>query len=106
MTNERRIHPRTETRLRTTLRCASAEIEGVVENVGAGGVFFSTGDLEAALDVGAAVVVALHLEDGRVSDSPGVVLRSERYFDGADVRRSFAVKFDEELDVASLGLGA
>ncbi len=106
MANERRIHPRSDTRIPTTLRCGGSGVEGVVENIGAGGVFFSTGDLEVPVEAGTAVQVELHLADGRTSANAGVVLRSDRYFDGSDVRRSFAVKFDAEIDVASLGIGA
>jgi hypothetical protein len=104
MSKERRIHPRTVTRLRTTLRRGDTDVEGVTENVGAGGVFFSTGNLEAGVEVGDSVLITLHLADGGTLTSSGVVLRGERYFDGADVRRSFAVKFEAEIDVASLGL--
>ena len=106
MSRERRIQPRTDTRIRTTFRCGGAAIEGVVENIGAGGVFFSTGELESGVQVGAAVTISLHLDDGQTSDMTGSVLRVDRYFDGAEVRRSFAVKFDADLDVASLGVGA
>ena len=105
MSRERRIHPRTDTRIRATLRCRSDQADGVVENLGAGGVFFSTDDLEAAVDVGDGVVVVLHLDGDATSEHAGAVLRTDRYFDGAGVRRSFAVKFDEEIEVASLRIG-
>jgi hypothetical protein len=106
MSRERRIHPRTVTRIRATLRCGDAEMDGVVENLGAGGVFYSTGDLEAAVEVGDPVTVVLHPDGASDSSQDGRVLRAERYFDGAHVRRSFAVKFDAEIDVASLDTGA
>ena len=105
MSRERRIHPRTVTNVRSTIRCGGSDVDGVVENIGRGGVFFSTGDLEARVDVGDPVTVALHVAERAPSEHVGVVLRTERYFDGADVRRSFAVKFDAEVDVASLGIG-
>ena len=106
MSKERRIHPRTDTHIRSTFRCGDSALDGVVENIGSGGVFFSTGDLESSVEVGDAVVVSLHIEGTDGADVSGIVLRSDRYFDGADVRRSFAVKFDAEIDVASLGIGA
>ena len=105
MGSERRIHPRTDTRLEATLSCAAGTIDGLVENVGAGGVFFATENLEVVVEEGGACTVAFSAPSAEVSQ-PGQVLRCERYFDGSKVIRAFAIKFDGQLDVASLGLGA
>jgi hypothetical protein len=106
MGEERRIHPRTDSRLEATLRCGDEVVEGVVENVGAGGVFFATENLEVAVDDGSACVIAFTTPAGTEFEQPGTVLRGERYFDGSRVIRAFAVKFDGQVEVASLGLGA
>jgi len=106
MGEERRIHPRTDARLEATLRCGDSAVEGIVENVGAGGVFFATENLEVVIDDGAACVIAFTAPSGVAVEQDGAVLRGERYFDGSRVIRAFAVKFDGQLDVASLGLGA
>ena len=106
MSRERRIHPRTDTRLEATLRCGATAVIGIVENVGAGGVFFATDDLEAVVDDNAACCVEFETPGGSAVKQDGTVLRGERYFDGSRVIRAFAVKFIEQLDVGSLGLGA
>jgi PilZ domain-containing protein len=73
-------------------------VEGTVENIGAGGVFFSTEDLEFPVEEGSEVVLTLRIRrdgDETVWQRTGCVLRTERYFDGTAVVRAFAVKFDE-----------
>lgn len=104
MSQERRIHPRTATRIPTTVGHGDAAIEGVTENVGAGGVFFTTDDLEYAVEVEDTVVVVLHVAGRGEVSMEGVIVRAERYFDGSDVKRSLAVKFEELLDLDSIGL--
>ena len=103
MSRERRIHPRTDTRLEAKLRCPDSLVSGIVENVGAGGVFFATEDLETSVEDGGACIVEFEAPSKSVRQD-GTVLRSERYFDGSKVIRAFAIKFDAQLDVASLGL--
>lgn len=100
MSRERRIHARVRTRIHACLRFpASGEVvEGVIENVGEGGVFFATEVLEVLVDDGAEVIVEFEgtragaLVPFRV---PSTVLRTERYFDGAAVVRAFAIRFVE-----------
>jgi hypothetical protein len=103
MSRERRIHPRTDARLDALLRSGDAAVDGVVENVGAGGLFFATENLESAIEDGAACVIEFSTASVEIKQV-GTVLRSERYFDGAKVIRAFAIKFDAQLDVASLGI--
>ncbi|NOJ30191.1 MAG: hypothetical protein DA328_08510, partial [Nitrososphaeraceae archaeon] len=85
MSRERRIHARTKTRLAARLARGDVTVAGVVENVGQGGAFFQTDDLEAPLPDGAEIVVTFA---ARRAGSPvelrlrGTVLRGERYFDG------------------------
>jgi len=105
MSQERRIHPRTETRIPATVRHGAASIEGVVENIGAGGVFFTTDDLEHVVEIEDAIEVVLQTAARGEIVHRGVIVRAERYFDGADVKRSFAVKFDTLLEPGTLGLG-
>lgn len=108
MSRERRIHARTKTRLEARLTRDAATVPGVVENVGQGGAFFQTDDLETPLPDGAEIVVAF---TARRAGSPvelrlrGTVLRGERYFDGQGVVRAFAIRFAEPLDLPGLEFG-
>ena len=77
-----------------------------LELVGAGGVFFATENLEVVIDDGEVCVVAFTTPGGAAVEQDGSVLRGERYFDGSKVIRAFAVKFDGQLDVGAVGLGA
>ncbi len=102
---ERRIHPRTETRLEASLACAEKELTGAVENIGAGGVFFATDNLEVLIEDNARVIVRFTLNrDGNLEEHSreGNVLRSERYFDGESVVRAFAIKFDALMDLTGV----
>lgn len=106
---ERRIHPRAETRMSAELACGSDAVTGVIENIGAGGIFFATEDLEILVDDGADVVVrfeARHDDAPKNMECAGRILRSERYFDGARVVRAFAIKFAERLDVSAFTFSA
>ena len=108
MSDERRIHPRQETRVFGRMAHGDRDVDGVLENVGSGGVFFATEDLELLVDDGAQVTVTF---EGRRGDAveeihcPGRVLRSDRYFDGTHVVRAFAIKFDDLLPLDGLTLG-
>jgi hypothetical protein len=98
----RRIHTRRKSRIAGRLAQSGTAVEGHIENIGEGGVFFATEDLELALEEGSDVLVEF---DCVRAGSPtrverkGVVLRTERYFDGESVIRAFAIKFDEVLDL-------
>lgn len=107
MSADRRIHARVTTRIPGRLVRGGDVIDGVVENVGQGGVFFATEVLEVPVDDGAEVVVEFTARRDAAPDPErlrlaGTVLRSERYFDGTAVVRAFAVRFAAPLDLAGL----
>ena len=104
MSDERRIHPRRKTHLAATLERGTDAVEGVVENVGVGGVFFAPELLDLAASEGDAVLVTLHVAPERRVRRSGSVLRADRYFDGSRVVRAFAIRFDERLDPGEAGL--
>lgn len=106
--DERRVHPRRPSELPGTLTSDGDRLEGVIENIGEGGVFFATETLEVVLEHGTRVQVAFScVRSGKSErhDRPGTVLRTERYFDGAKVVRAFAIKFDDLFDLAGIALG-
>lgn len=105
--DERRVHPRRASDLPATLTTEGRSMEGVVENIGEGGVFFATETLEFLLDHGTQVVVDFACQRGDKEERhtlPGTILRTERYFDGTKVVRAFAVKFDELFDLEGVSL--
>ncbi len=104
---ERRVHPRTNTSMVATMEHEGDTVEGMVENIGQGGVFFATEILEMLVDEGAPVTLRFTCRRDGVEEEnrvPGTVLRTERYFDGTRVVRAFAVKFDDQLDLAGVEL--
>ena len=108
MSDERRIHPRHETRVSARLTHEDRDAEGVLENVGSGGVFFVTEDLELLVDDGADVTVTFQARRGDTEEEvhcPGQVLRSDRYFDGTHVVRAFAIKFKDLIPLEGLTFG-
>ena len=105
MGQERRIHSRVKTRVPARVARGGDSVEGVLENVGEGGVFFATEVLEVPLDDGSDVDVEFDaLQSGTPVHMkiPGTVLRSERYFDGTAVVRAFAIRFHASIDVTTL----
>ncbi len=106
MTRADRIHPRFDVRLSATVRSGGLAVDGTVENVGAGGVFFVSEHLELVLGEGAAVEVELRPQAplARVTRA-GEVVRDERYFDGERVVRALAVRFLTPIELADVGLG-
>ena len=105
MTQDRRIHTRVKTHVPARIHRGTEHVEGVIENLGEGGVFFATEVLEMSLDEGAAVDVAFTLDRNGVPEPirvSGTVLRTERYFDGESVVRAFAIRFDQLLDLTGL----
>jgi hypothetical protein len=98
----RRIHTRYKSQIPGRLLHDGDPVEGRVENVGVGGVFFATEDLELAVEESSRVTVSFDCRrDGVLAliERVGVVLRTERYFDGESVIRAFAIKFDELIDL-------
>ncbi len=103
--HDRRIHARTKARITARLSQGREAVEGVIENIGEGGVFFATEELEVIVDEASPVALEF---TGRHGSEPttlrrtGRVLRTERYFDGQNVVRAFAVRFDEDLDLTDM----
>ncbi len=94
----RRIHARRITRVAARLVHADGAVDGVIENIGAGGAFFATEDLELKTEEGASAKLTFRCKkDGRDVEMTraGTVLRADLHFDGKSVVRSFAVQFDE-----------
>lgn len=94
---ERRAHERLLVRYPVRVRVPGGRaFDGTVENMGGLGALVSTPDLEAPFDVGDHV----HLDvavPGRPVSVDGEVLRLEQEFSGGDIRRVFAVRFDEPV---------
>jgi hypothetical protein len=105
--SNRRIHSRRSARLPARLGNGTDSVEGIVENIGEGGVFFATENLELNVEEGAAVTVSFECvrPDGaeRV-ERTGSILRMERYFDGEHVVRAFAIRFDESIALDGVAL--
>jgi hypothetical protein len=105
MGQERRIHSRLPTHVPARVLHGGECLDGTVENIGEGGVFFATEILEQPVDEGSDVDVEIRgTRDGvpvtlRI---PGTILRTERYFDGAAVVRAFAIRFREPIQLAGL----
>ncbi len=99
---ERRAHDRVPVRLPVRLRAEGGEeFDGVVENLGSLGALVSTLDLDTTLDVGDRLALEItrdEAEGGGNLAAAGVVVRVEQEFTGAEIRRSFAVRFDHAVE--------
>ena len=105
--DNRRTHSRRVASIDARLSHESESVEGTVENVGEGGVFFATTNLELSVDEGSPVTISFVCsKDGApvTIERTGSILRAERYFDGAGVVRAFAIKFDELISLSGLDL--
>ena len=103
--DNRRTHSRRGASIEARLSHDSESVEGTVENIGEGGVFFATTNLELCVDEGSAVSISFVVaKDGSsvTIERTGSILRAERYFDGAGVVRAFAIKFDELISLDGL----
>jgi len=95
---EQRAHHRTAVTLPVLVRVASgSELSGKVENLGALGALVTTSDLEVAIVVGDQVTLVIDTPDRGQVEAAGEVLRLEQEFTGTDIRRSFAVRFADEV---------
>jgi hypothetical protein len=95
--HEQRAHQRAAVAYPVLVRNASGtEFNGKVENLGALGALVATPDLEVTIVVGDEVTLVIETDRGSV-EVAGEVLRLEQEFTGADIRRSFAVRFGEEI---------
>ena len=94
---ERRSHERLLVRYPVRVRVPGGQVlDGTVENMGGLGALVSTADLEAHFDVGDHVTLDVAVPGQPVS-VVGEVLRLEQEFSGGDIRRIFAVRFDEPV---------
>jgi hypothetical protein len=98
-----RLHPRRSTRLPASLSFSWGELAGTIENIGAGGVFFVTGTLEGAIDVGDRAALRFTAPDGAHRCMASDVLRVERYFFEGDLFRALALRFREPCPLSAAG---
>jgi len=96
---EKRSHPRTDVDLPAQVTTPSgASVSCQVENLGRLGALLSTPEFEGALAVGDRVRVVIDRGAAGSVEARGKVLRVDQEFFAGDIRRSMAVRFDEELD--------
>ena len=99
-TPEKRAHERAAVTYPVTVRNAGGtEFQGMVENLGGLGALVSTPDLEVSIVVGDEVTLSIETSDQGSVEARGEILRLEQEFSGGDIRRSFAVRFREEVTV-------
>jgi hypothetical protein len=92
--NQRR-HVRHTARLPAVLAFEWGELQGTIENIGEGGVFFVTGVLEGAAQAGDRATLRFSAVDREPRTIRSEVLRVERYFHEGDLFRAFALRFRE-----------
>ena len=74
------------------------ELEGNVENIGEGGLYFVTDTWEGPVAVNDALTAVFTLPDASEEQrKTAEVLRVERYFHEGELFRSFAIRFSEPL---------
>ena len=104
----RRIHSRRSVRIPGRLSHGNDAVEGTIENVGEGGIFFATHNLEIDVDEGATAVISFRWSRNGTDEAverTGTILRTERYFDGEAVVRAFAMKFDDLIALDGVVFG-
>ena len=96
---EKRAHRRAVVRhtVRVTLP-GGHELDGTVENLGQLGALITTADLEGHLDVGERITMAIDVAGASRVEVQGEVLRLEQEFAEGEVRRTFAVRFDDAIE--------
>ena len=104
-TEEQRRSPRSSVRIPGRLIFDWGELEGNVENLGEGGIYFVTDTWEGPVAVGDAMTAVytfpVQPEEPREPEEQrrlAVVLRVERYFHEGELFRSFAIRFDGPQD--------
>lgn len=93
----RRTHGRRSVRVRAQIASGADVVDGTIENIGEGGVFFATQILDADLDEGSTTTLSFRCLRGgeeELVERAATILRAERYFDGEVVVRAFAMRFD------------
>ena len=72
-------------------------VDGHVANIGSGGAFFLTDDLETLLAEGADVTLTIESDTPLGKGIKGYVLRIDTYFEDDRIIRSLAIRFDGPL---------
>jgi len=100
MSEEKRAHERIAVRYPVRILVGDAEaISGTVENLGVLGALISTVELEPHLDVGSRLQLTIAISGAGPVDVAGEVLRVDQEFFSGEIRRTFAVRFDEAIEV-------
>ncbi len=100
MSLEKRQHERVVARHPVQIRVGdAATISGTVENLGALGALISTIELEPPLDVGSELDLAIVVSGKGAIEVSGQILRVDQEFVGGEVRRAFAVRFDQAIEI-------
>jgi len=96
---EQRAHERTTVKWPVAIQKeAGSEFPGTVENLGALGALVSSPELEPSLVIGDRVTLRLE-HDGTTISAAGEIVRVDQEFAAGDIRRTFAVKFDAEIEI-------
>jgi hypothetical protein len=99
-TDDRRAHGRTVVRYACRIRTADGRVlDGCVENLGVLGALVSTADLESPLEVSDHVILAVEVPEHGAVEVEGEILRLEQEFAEGDIRRSFAIRFNQSFAV-------
>ena len=94
VTEDQRRSRRTSVRTPASLIFEWGELEGNVENIGEGGLYFVTDTWEGPVAVGDSMTAVFSLPDQPEEQRRlAEVLRVERYFHDGELFRSFAVRF-------------
>jgi len=95
---EKRAHRRLVVRHTVRVRLQDGlQLDGTVENLGRLGALITTNDLEGLLDVGEHITLVIETGAQPV-EVTGEVLRLDQEFAEGEIRRTFAVKFDEAIE--------
>ncbi|MHC4960040.1 MAG: PilZ domain-containing protein [Planctomycetota bacterium] len=99
MSDEKRAHERVVARFPVEIKTSDGRmIKGRAENLGQLGVLLTTPDLEAPIAMGDSVGLTLWLPEREPFEARGQVLRVDQEFAEGDLRRTFAIKFDEPVE--------
>ncbi len=100
MSLEKRQHERVVARYPVQI-CVGEEatISGTVENLGALGALISTVELEPPLDIGSELDLTIAVSGKGAIEVSGKILRVDQEFVDGEVRRAFAVRFDQAIEI-------
>ncbi len=88
-----RRFPRSSMRAPASLIFEWGELEGNIENIGEGGLYFVTDTWEGPVAVGDSMTAVFTVPDQGEQRRVAEVLRVERYFHAGELFRSFAIRF-------------